>query len=286
MEDCIFCKIINREIPADVVYEDAYAMAFMDIAPVNPGHILVIPKNHSRDILDMDDDSVAHVAKLAKRMGRIMKETVKADGFNIGVNNGAASGQEVFHSHWHVIPRYDSDNLARWQRGEPYGEGEKAEMAERLRTTMKNHFGENLEAINVFGGRPYPTSDAIIVNEEGKVLLAQRGRVPFMNLWGFPGGKMDYGETIEQTCVREVKEETGLDIAIDELFTIESDIDRYECEGKLHAMNVNYICHVVGGELQTNDESLDYKWIGPDEVPDEMCFDHRDVILKYFESKK
>ena len=244
--------------------------------------MLVIPKNHSQDLLDTDDDSLAHVAKIAKRMGHILKETTGANGFNMGVNNGAAAGQEVFHLHLHVIPRFEGDGFSQWPRNE-YAEGEKAVLAEQLRTTLQDHFeGGDLD---LYPKRPMSTSDAIIVNEEGNVLLAQRGTEPFKGLWGLPGGKMDWGETIEQTCVREAKEETGLDIEVDELFSVESDPDRYNCKDKFLTVNHNFVCRVIGGKLQPCRESTDFKWVGPDEVPEQMCFDHRAILVKYFESK-
>ncbi|MBW3002393.1 HIT family protein [Candidatus Woesearchaeota archaeon] len=117
MEDCIFCKIVKGEIPCQKVYEDDKILAFLDIMPVHKGHTLVIPKEHHTDILDMPDDTLAELAKVAKKVSKAVKEATKADGFNIGQNNGAAAGQAVFHFHLHVIPRFNNDGLKTWPHG-------------------------------------------------------------------------------------------------------------------------------------------------------------------------
>lgn len=131
MDDCIFCKIIKGEIPCTKVYEDDDLLAFLDIAPVNRGHTLIIPKEHHQDLLDMPEELVKKVAVLAKKIGKAAKETTNADGFNIGQNNGAAAGQAVFHFHLHVIPRFNDDGLPNWPRSE-YKEGEAVEIAQKI----------------------------------------------------------------------------------------------------------------------------------------------------------
>ncbi|QQR92142.1 MAG: HIT family protein [Candidatus Iainarchaeum archaeon] len=111
---CIFCKIINKEIPADILYEDAHYLCFLDIHPISPGHALVIPKNHSRDILDAaPKDREGLLAVVAKVAPAILKG-VHATAFNIGINTGKPAGQVVFHTHIHIIPRQDEDGLKSW----------------------------------------------------------------------------------------------------------------------------------------------------------------------------
>lgn len=112
--DCVFCKIIAGEIPSTRVYEDAHAVAFLDIKPITTGHLLIVPKKHSRDVIDADDATLAHLMSLAPRMGAAVMAALEADGFNMGVNTGSAAGQIVMHTHVHIIPRYIGDGLVHW----------------------------------------------------------------------------------------------------------------------------------------------------------------------------
>ena len=114
MEDCIFCKIVKGKIPCQKIYENEKVFAFLDIMPIHKGHTLVIPKEHHETLLDMPDDTLAELAKVAKKVSKAVKKATGADGFNIGQNNGAAAGQAVFHFHLHVIPRFNGDGLKNW----------------------------------------------------------------------------------------------------------------------------------------------------------------------------
>jgi histidine triad (HIT) family protein len=109
--DCIFCKILAGELPATIVDEDAQTIAFMDISPANRGHALVIPREHSRDLLSVDPDDLRAVALAAQRLARRAKERLGADGVNLVNSCGAVAWQSVFHFHVHVIPRYEGDPL-------------------------------------------------------------------------------------------------------------------------------------------------------------------------------
>jgi len=109
--DCIFCKIIEGEIPCSKVYEDALFIAFLDIRPVHKGHVLIVPKRHFVNLFDTPDMEAEAIYKVARGIAKAVKEATDCDGINIVQNNGAAAGQEVFHSHLHVIPRYDNDKL-------------------------------------------------------------------------------------------------------------------------------------------------------------------------------
>ena len=97
--DCVFCKIINGEIPCTKVYEDDETLAFLDIKPLAPGHTLVIPKKHCENIMDCPQDVLAAVMATAQRIAK------KYSAVNVINNSGAAAGQEVFHLHFHVIPK-------------------------------------------------------------------------------------------------------------------------------------------------------------------------------------
>jgi histidine triad (HIT) family protein len=133
-ESCVFCKIIKGEIPADKVYEDADFLAFLDITPINPGHILLIPKKHYKDLFDTPDEILAKRAPLVKKLAKALKEAVGADGINIGMNNGPAAGQVVFHTHLHIMPRFSDDGYKLWH-GKSYKENE-ATQTEKIREIL------------------------------------------------------------------------------------------------------------------------------------------------------
>lgn len=108
----IFDKIIQGEIPSYKVYEDDDVLAFLDISQVTPGHTLLVPKKHVDNIFDYDDETAKKVLLTLPKLARAIKATnPKIAGMNISSNNGVSAGQTVMHSHWHLIPRYDDDNL-------------------------------------------------------------------------------------------------------------------------------------------------------------------------------
>jgi histidine triad (HIT) family protein len=109
--DCIFCKIVADELPATIVDEDERTIAFMDIAPATRGHALVVPREHSPDLLAIGSDDLAAVGLAAQRLAGRMKQRLGADGVNLLNSCGAVAFQTVFHFHMHVIPRYQGDGL-------------------------------------------------------------------------------------------------------------------------------------------------------------------------------
>lgn len=113
-ETCIFCKIAAGTIPSSKVYEDDETYAFLDIRPVNPGHTLVIPKDHFENIYSVPAELWARMMLTAQKLSTAVKEAVNADGINIHVNNETAAGQDVFHSHIHIIPRHNDDGFQHW----------------------------------------------------------------------------------------------------------------------------------------------------------------------------
>ena len=109
--NCIFCKIVAGELPATIVDEDERTIAFMDINPANRGHALVVPREHSADLLSVDRDDLLAVTLAAQRLAGRAKERLGADGVNLVNSCGAVAWQSVFHFHIHVIPRYEGDPL-------------------------------------------------------------------------------------------------------------------------------------------------------------------------------
>ncbi len=110
-QDCIFCKIIAGELPAMIVDEDERTISFMDIAPATRGHALVIPREHSADLLSIGERDLTAVIVAAQRLARRAKERLGTDGVNLLNSCGAVAFQTVFHFHMHVIPRYEGDGL-------------------------------------------------------------------------------------------------------------------------------------------------------------------------------
>jgi len=112
MASCIFCQIIEGKAESSGVYEDDISLAFMDIQPVNPGHILVVPKEHFVDLADLPANIGAHLFQVAQRISLCMPKTgIKSEGIDLFLADGEAAGQEVFHVHLHVIPRFAGDGF-------------------------------------------------------------------------------------------------------------------------------------------------------------------------------
>jgi len=132
MDNCIFCKIIKGEVGADKIYEDEYFLAFLDITPVNPGHTLLIPKEHHKNLFEIPDNTLCEIGPIIKKIAKAIKKATNADGINIGMNNEPAAGQIVFHSHIHIIPRFSDDGYKLWHGKEISSEQSK-ETAEKIR---------------------------------------------------------------------------------------------------------------------------------------------------------
>ena len=113
-KDCIFCKIIKGEIPANKVYEDKEFLAFLDIKPISQGHTLVIPKVHCKNLLSFPKSEETDLLEFIKKVAAAVVKATNADGFNLGMNNGKAAGQVIHHAHFHIIPRFNNDGLHNW----------------------------------------------------------------------------------------------------------------------------------------------------------------------------
>jgi histidine triad (HIT) family protein len=111
-DDCIFCSIVDGEIPARIVHETDDVVAFLDANPLSRGHTLVIPKTHTQHVGDLDDDLAAALFAAVTELTPHVQSTVGADGVNVGINDGEAAGQEVPHTHVHIIPRFEGDGGA------------------------------------------------------------------------------------------------------------------------------------------------------------------------------
>ena len=136
MKDCIFCKIIKKEIPSKVIYEDSHAMAFLDAEPLNIGHTLVVPKRHFQTI---DEMPPKELEKISKAITKVSKGIMKvSDGMNILQNNNKIAGQLVPHVHFHLVPRYNGDgHIPEWKRDHSISEKQSDEFLKRIKSFLK-----------------------------------------------------------------------------------------------------------------------------------------------------
>ena len=111
MADCVFCKIVAKQIPASVVHEDEHTLAFMDLGQVNPGHVLVAAKAHAENLFALDDTQAAAVFRAAAKVARALRDAFTPEGLSVYQANGKAAGQTVFHFHMHLVPRYENDGM-------------------------------------------------------------------------------------------------------------------------------------------------------------------------------
>ena len=132
--DCVFCRIIKGEIPCTKVYEDDKVLAFLDIAPFNPGHTIIVPKDHHHSITTLGADYLTAIITLAPAIGTALMRATGAEGFNIFQNNGRVAGQTVPHVHFHVLPRFADDDVIISASQKKYDSAEAmAEMASKIK---------------------------------------------------------------------------------------------------------------------------------------------------------
>lgn len=137
MDNCIFCKIIKKEIPGVTVYEDESFLGIMDISPANKGHVILLAKNHVADVFELDEQTASRAMIVVTKVAKALKEELNCDGINVLQNNGTVAGQTVFHYHIHIIPRYKDDavNIA-WEY-QNYEEGEAKKLSESIKRRIK-----------------------------------------------------------------------------------------------------------------------------------------------------
>ena len=135
-ENCIFCKILQGQIPSTVLFESDAFLVFLDINPVNKGHALIIPKRHMETVFDLESGCGEELVGVMRRVGRAIMEATGATGLNGLQNNYADAGQAVPHVHWHLIPRFAGDGLLPWNP-KGYADGqEMTSLAEKIRASL------------------------------------------------------------------------------------------------------------------------------------------------------
>jgi histidine triad (HIT) family protein len=136
MTDCVFCKIIAGEIPAAMLIETDEVISFLDVAPVNPGHALVVPRRHAPSLLDLHQKELHIAVFVAQRVAGALREAAGCPAFHILQNDGEEAGQVVPHVHFHVIPRAAGDGFSLGWRRLPYAQGQMEEMQRRIRERL------------------------------------------------------------------------------------------------------------------------------------------------------
>ena len=136
MSECIFCSIVAGEIPSSKVLEDPARLAFMDINPLQPGHVLLIPKKHYERVTDMPADELAELMRVMPELAAAVVAATGVEGFNVFLADGAVAGQEVPHVHFHIIPRREGDGLGFRRQPWQYKEGEMESMRARIAANL------------------------------------------------------------------------------------------------------------------------------------------------------
>lgn len=132
----LFLKIISGELPCSKIYEDTETFAFLDIKPCAKGHTLVVPKAYTRNLFLMNERDFGRLMETVHKVAHAVKIATNADGINIVINNEAAAGQEVFHTHVHIIPRHTNDGVFAPPKHETYTDGEMNTFAEKITSAL------------------------------------------------------------------------------------------------------------------------------------------------------
>jgi histidine triad (HIT) family protein len=135
-EECVFCQIVNGEVPCAELLGTERAISFLDISPVNPGHALVVPRRHTNSLVELTQEELHTCIFMVQRVARASVRATGAEGFNVLQNNGACAGQEVPHVHFHVIPRSCDDGFSLGWRQGSYEEGEMEELQDRMKDLL------------------------------------------------------------------------------------------------------------------------------------------------------
>ena len=137
MDSCIFCRIAQKRVPANLVCEDEKAMAFLDIRPLSEGHPLIIPKSHYETIFEIPQELIMHIQGVTKRVALAVKKATQADGISIMQQNGKAAGQEILHLHVHVIPRCENQKLPKFSETSEASKEKLSQTAAKIRRYLQ-----------------------------------------------------------------------------------------------------------------------------------------------------
>ncbi len=138
-DTCIFCHILSRRAPAEILYENDHALAILDIHPIHHGHSLVLPKVHCQNFLEVPADHLPGVMEATQKVAAATVRALGLDGFNVFSNNGRVAGQSVFHFHLHITPRYADDQIRFQLTLKNYADGQMETMGQRIRACLPEH---------------------------------------------------------------------------------------------------------------------------------------------------
>ncbi|MFP4391529.1 MAG: HIT family protein [Desulfohalobiaceae bacterium] len=139
MQDCIFCKIVTGEVPSSLVYADANLVAFLDIAPIAPGHTLVVTRGHYPTVFELPGSLAEEMLWAMQQVGQAVMQAVRAEGLNLLMNNHRSAGQLIPHAHWHLIPRKAGDGLLSWEQGEYESQEAMQRLAQEISELIPGH---------------------------------------------------------------------------------------------------------------------------------------------------
>lgn len=134
--NCIFCKLASGEYSSSTIYEDDLFRVILDISPAAKGHALLIPKRHMENIFELDGEESKLALAVIRKLSFAIKKTLSCDGINVLQNNGSAAGQSVFHLHFHIVPRYEEDQVQVPWKSISYIEGEANQLADRIKANL------------------------------------------------------------------------------------------------------------------------------------------------------
>jgi histidine triad (HIT) family protein len=136
MADCIFCRIVRGEIPSAKIYEDDHVLSFLDINPINPGHTLVLPKEHYATLVELPAEALQACIMASQKVARALYRAIGAEGLNFLQNNHRAAGQLIDHVHFHLIPRYENDGFMTSWPGKSYPSGEMEKVLRKVQAEL------------------------------------------------------------------------------------------------------------------------------------------------------
>lgn len=221
MTDCVFCDIVAGKAPASFVHRDEIVSAFLDIRPVTPGHLLVIPNEHVVYPHDLPDATADHLFTVARRLARTLRQTdaVWAAGVSLRVADGEAAGQEVLHAHMHVIPRFPGDGFKidpAPGRSLPPSRKELDVLAAALKASENPE--ERMRAWYAALPAKRIGAGLVFTDADCRLLLV---RPTYKDHWEIPGGMVEAGESPHEAAAREVVEELGIKRAVGRLLCVD-----------------------------------------------------------------
>ena len=179
-QNCVFCQIMSGKVNSKKIYEDDKCIAILDINPANPGHVLLIPKEHFAIMPLIPEDLIRHLFMISKQMSAVLLKALKVQGTNIFVANGAAAGQKAQHFMIHIIPRMEKDKLGLELKGQKANEKELEELRELLVKKINQDFGikaeeepEEVEELREPEGEPDEEKEELEVNPKKKIVEAE-----------------------------------------------------------------------------------------------------------------